>query len=381
MSADFKGPDDLAAALQAVRHRDECESASFGSISADGLRHLVRVAYFASQAPNEGRFPRLTLLVPAKGESVRPLVQVTEKLDVPLLRRIGPAVSSQDHAIVVSERNAGLEIEGISALGLGDSHKPTLLRPKGLILEILRPGEIRAVEYHTFHLQAGLLHQEVSFTLEKWFSRWYDEAASDLKADGKDFPFRPGFAFANTWMRLLSKAAALQHGGCFVILPEPEKAPIQHAFTTRECHLGSMVVVRYKAICANLSTTSNPLVSQDLIDTLGHMLNSTVDAIAHLSAADGCVVFNRKLQLYSFGGMIETNEVGSHEVPCFLGNSSAPVGAEEVRRMFGARRRSALQLCRSCFDAMVFVISQDGDLRLFVRDTTGVRFFDHAAYW
>jgi hypothetical protein len=30
---------------------------------------------------------------------------------------------------------------------------------------------------------------------------------------------------------------------------------------------------------------------------------------------------------------------------------------------------------------MAFVVSQDGDLRIFVRDGEAVRLFDHAAYW
>ena len=67
-------------------------------------------------------------------------------------------------------------------------------------------------------------------------------------------------------------------------------------------------------------------------------------------------------------------------VPCFEGDSDSPLSDEKMKA-YGARTRSAVQLCQACPGAMAFVVSQDGDLRIFVRDGEAVRLFDHAAYW
>jgi hypothetical protein len=113
---------------------------------------------------------------------------------------------------------------------------------------------------------------------------------------------------------------------------------------------------------------------------LRERLLSTLDAVAHLSATDGCVVFNRRLQLHSFGSMIDAPEGANQSVPCFLGGSSAPLSLEKLRS-FGARRRSAVQLCRACPGALAFVISQDGDLRACVHRNGEVRIYEDLVYW
>jgi hypothetical protein len=78
--------------------------------------------------------------------------------------------------------------------------------------------------------------------------------------------------------------------------------------------------------------------------------------------------------------MIEVPENSNPTIPCYRADSTTPVSEEEFRS-FGARRRSAIQLCRACRDALAFVISQDGDLRLVVREHNKVRFFDDAPLW
>jgi hypothetical protein len=78
--------------------------------------------------------------------------------------------------------------------------------------------------------------------------------------------------------------------------------------------------------------------------------------------------------------MIEVADAADPGVKCFRGDSTTPISEDDIRS-FGARRRSAIQLCRACPEAMAFVISQDGDLRIFVRRDDGVRFYDNAVLW
>jgi hypothetical protein len=391
----FCGPDDFAEVLLAARHEAQGDEALFGNLSADGLRRLIHLAYYASQAPNEGRFPRLRLLVPARGEEVQPFVPLHDELTVAGLHRLGPALASQDHALVVHEHGLSLRAFGIAALrglltemSLGDPAARPLARPKGLSVEVAGPGHLRAGEHRMHRLQAGALHQEVSFVFEGWFREWYEEAANDLfgwppedSPVDSSWPQLPGFPVVNVWLRLLRKAADLRQGGCFVVVPEPAQAPVRHSFLTAGCDLGRALASCFEAVRASRLAGPATLTPEEFRSRVlrREQLLSAIDAVAHLSASDGCVVFNRRLQLLSFGSMIKVPERHSAAVPCLLGNSSTPLD-DETLRSFGARRRSALYLCRACPQALAFVISQDGDLRLFVNRQGAVRFYDHTAY-
>lgn len=392
----FQGPDHLANAVLIARRQSPEEAAHFGDISTGGLRQLIRNAYYASQAPNEGRYPLVTLLVPARDRNVHPLVSIDDELSVSSLCRIGPTLGSHNHALLVCEQGKALRITGIASLkglltemSLGDPISIPSGRPDGLTVQITGPGEVRAGERRMHRIQAGCLQQEASFVYEKWFGEWCEEAAAEMfKAKPGSSPaasgwhLRPGFAIVTLWLRLLRKAADLRQGSCFVILPDPQQAPIRHTFSTTGCDLGTTLVECCEAVRESKSSRQTILRPEDVRRRLllRERLLSTVDAVAHLSATDGCVVFNRRLELHSIGSMIEVPQSTIAPIPCFIGQSATPL--DEARyRSFGARRKSAVQLCQACPGAIAFVISQDGDLRIFVRQGDEVRLYDNAAYW
>ena len=60
------GPKELADAVLKGRTQADWAPEHRGEISETGLRLLVEIAYYASQLPNEGHFPLLTMLVPAR---------------------------------------------------------------------------------------------------------------------------------------------------------------------------------------------------------------------------------------------------------------------------------------------------------------------------
>lgn len=163
------GPDDLAEAVLTARRHPDADGSFVADISDDGLRRLVRAAYYASQAPNEGRYPQLTLFVPAAEESVNAIVSFEDELTLDRLRRIAPALPPQDQALLVREEGTALRITGVIALrgvltelSWGDPTAIPLRQPRGLLVQIAGPGELRAGEHHRHRLQAGSLAQEVS---------------------------------------------------------------------------------------------------------------------------------------------------------------------------------------------------------------------------
>jgi hypothetical protein len=225
---------------------------------------------------------------------------------------------------------------------------------------------------------------------DDWFRAWHNAAAAELfegwtprtHPSQVGLTIRPDFAIIRVWLAILRRAVSLGHGGCFVILPQASSA-IRPTFTTCNCDVGAALVEHCKAVRHDDANPPAPLTRDEVRRRilLRERLLSLIDAAANLSSTDGCVVFNQRLQLQSFGSMIEVAEDADQNVACYLGNTETLVSDEEIRRTFGARRRSAIQLCRACPNTMAFVISQDGDLRIFVRREDGLRFFDHAVLW
>src|SRR5262249_45464223 len=112
----FCGPDDLSQAILDARANSPYESDVFGDVSEPGVIHLIRLAYYASQTPNEARFPRLSLFVPSAKQQINFLISLDEELRSSSLRRIAPVLASSDHTLVVQQCDQSLHISGIAAL-------------------------------------------------------------------------------------------------------------------------------------------------------------------------------------------------------------------------------------------------------------------------
>jgi hypothetical protein len=377
----FFGPDDLSdAVLAARRELGGSADGAAESISNDGLRRLIRLAYYTSQTTNEGRFPRMTLLVPKNGEYKNLLVPFQEQLSPGLLHRIFPIVSSQDHCLVVCENGGGLSTNGVGTLrtslvllsqtiAIHSSHRIGNW-PAVLTLQINGPGDLRVGEYRFHRLRAGCLYREASFRRETWFSNWIEEFVGSSQMTDTQMS---SAVISVSWLFILRLVADLHHGGCILVVPDPSKAPIRQGVPLDQCDLGGFLR-EYVRETRLMAKGVDELQKQRSYE---EMWFEKLKAVAGLSATDGCMVFDRNLRLHSFGSMIEGDDLS---IPCFPANDSTPLD-EAVLRSFGARRQSALHLCRAVPGAMAFVVSQDGDLRLFVRKNGEVWFFDNAAYW
>lgn len=400
----FVGPDALAQAVITSRGSQHWRANESGTISPAGVHELIRVAYYTSQLPYEASYPRITLFVTSLET---PTVHMNVSLQIPLtvatLRRLGPVLEPPELALVVREQPSGLQIIGITSrafafteMALGDSVFTPEKAAQGLIVEIKGAGDLRAGEGHRHRLVGGVCRQETNYFVDDWFLEWAVPTIRDLlgplPGGGEHHPNSCGSTLATLWGQLIWRIAGLRHGGCLVVLPDPcnPSLPIRHTFrVTALADLGTAFASVYHSVegtrrfapgfpppppNAGVEVRERVRRRQELIALL--------DTLAQLSATDGCVVFNRALQLYSFGSMIEPVPGGQAEPrpPCFTGSSDDPVPPATLQA-FGARRRSAIQLCQSCPGALAFVISQDGDLRAIARRGEAVRLYDNLSIW
>jgi hypothetical protein len=93
---------------------------------------------------------------------------------------------------------------------------------------------------------------------------------------------------------------------------------------------------------------------QDLLDT--------ARIIAKLSTVDGCLVFNSDFQLIGFKGEVLVRE----DSKCVNKLDEEFKSDEKFDiNQFGTRHRSAARFCGKIPNSVVFVVSQDGDIRVF----------------
>ena len=356
-------------------------SIDFAAISDKGIEDLVRNCYLASLQPEEGRYPRFLAVVSGKR---RPPELVTRFAPpIPLtspnvLRKLAPAVAS-DFAVSLREEAAGLHCEGI-AVNLWEkdflfnrgnirafSDMPLL---NGLCIRVEAPGEITIAEEHlTYHTRGGRGWPEVNFGFAPGVHEWLCELTAWV---GKRLsnPEACGFFEADLhgvvsnwlvdllWARILHTARNLRHGGAFVIRPTGDVDGIEIKRRTTGFHLGEDLVGHLNRIVEEPGVLSPGRYS----------LLTRAASLAHLSAIDGCVVLDRSLQLCGFSGHIQVDDEYLRNQARVFTNGIGEPRSEDDLKALGARHNSAFRLCKAYPHQLVFVISQDGDMRLFSSD-------------
>jgi hypothetical protein len=91
-----------------------------------------------------------------------------------------------------------------------------------------------------------------------------------------------------------------------------------------------------------------------------------VQFLATLSAVDGAVVITDKLRLLGFGAELIAMSPSLNEVH-IISDSDNLSGDAHSLEFYGTRHRSAFRFCSSFDDAIAFIVSQDGGIRIVKR--------------
>jgi hypothetical protein len=249
----------------------------------------------------------------------------------------------------------------------------------GLQVQILAPGELRVSEgraEYTLRANRILAYSWVASAAQ--VDRWVEELARDLtawcSAQDKDWATRPptipGADVRALWSHVLREAVRLRHGGAFVVVPDPRLAPIELKHPIEPLALGGELARLWLALARARHLLGGTLAADALeqIRVRRHQLWSAAASVGHLSALDGCVVLDRRMTVHGFGGTIETGATDLSRRTYADARTNAPLAEDLLLARFGHRHRSAFQLCKAVPNAIVFVISQDGDMPVFSSD-------------
>ena len=408
----FSGPRDLSNTFVLIRRHlnpPTGDAQPFAPISDAGIHRLVQAAYQTSLAEEEGRFPEFKL-VNARFDPADSSLAAT--LDVRLddpdsLRRLAPAVSGTHAGLLGVEDGAALHCRGIVVtkemgrdIRIGRPEIVPIGRPPTLIVRVLGPGHLRLTEgWYTLVLERGRIRQIVDYGLvEQVAELWKEFAARVLDRiaarRGNADDARQHFGGVSTladfthkaWSRVLSSAMARRHGGSFVVLPgsgEPSDFDIQCTHDT-SIALGDDIHDFWDT-CIEHSLTKD----SDAREQADHDWNwrrsavfAKADIVSGLSSVDGCVVLDRNLRVSGFGGEIVVDPARAQQEARALRNlkTGEPMPESELDRL-GTRHRSAYRLVKAHAGVIAFVVSQDGDLRIFASTKEDVFGFDRLHAW
>jgi hypothetical protein len=408
---------------------------SVGDLSDECLIKLLIVAYRASFLTEESRPVRACLYAPAREESEadhtnetdeNPILRALAKemaehiaqyarrerkagtnsyhllnplvLDQPKqIARLAPTLVSDDAVLVVADQSSQLVCTGSALLDYQDSNNNLLRPPRGwqgiggLFVDILGPGEMRVREGHgEYTLRAGEIRIYNSVGEVAPVRDWLTGLAKSLLDSNSADPDwnaehvgDPDIAYIDLmslWSRVLRETVRLRHGGAFIVVPDVETSPIFLKYRLQPFSLAEELGRLWLCLCRVWRHISD----KQAIDRAEekrcqtHKMCAAAQSIGHLSATDGCVVLDRNLTLHGFGGTIKTQNEGLSKKRCFRvdNHQNHEVNEEDLLRDFGHRHSSAFNLCKQIPSAMAFVISQDGDLRLFTSDASSIYFYD-----
>lgn len=393
------------------------------SYSDEGVRHIVELAYYASQMEEEGRTLRFGIVFGANEDRSPPLPLVARfRYPVPIgdvgdLVRIAPAFARQTCALWIAERadrageyrleclgllNADTESQRIM-IGYPDSlatSSHTVLNQQTFLeLSIAGSGHLRASFglLWEYTLRGGRVRPTLSYAMapplapifaetERIVRRRFAERYPDLPLPG--YVLKDSSEITHLWTRLLDLTVAAQHGGTFLVLPEESArlASICNRYQISDgllvdLDLGSLLV-EFSAACARLALHNQPDAdghTAEYLDRLSALQNDwfarrtalhvAIDTVAGLADVDGCVVLDRGLKVSLFGGKIRTarSDGASRllELRDWYDRSQSLVSS---MAKLGTRNQSACLFCREHPQALAFVVSQDADLRVYTSD-------------
>lgn len=184
-------------------------------------------------------------------------------------------------------------------------------------------------------------------------------------------------------MRVLQGIQERRHGATVILLPEadagqaPSLPDLSIKYSCDYPHAWPLMVKKLQLDHACTLFVLDVLSKQDavalsrtreyiLADTerreASEQLYDALDFIASLSAVDGALVLTRRLEVIGFGAEVRANTSALSNIQ--LASSSSPHLQEAPINQFGTRHRSAFRFCAENRQAVAFVISRDGGVKV-----------------
>lgn len=192
--------------------------------------------------------------------------------------------------------------------------------------------------------------------------------------------------------RLLTSIRKANHGGCLLIESPKSINPFGSVKPKYKIELESIVpnVMKVAKIQKGLMRKRDESNNEDYISSelaahlkyelmvLDRTLAHQVILLANLANVDGCVLLNHDLKPLGYGARVEIEDDAKTEVDTFYTSeqylNKTPVKAPMDR--LGLRHLAAYSFCKKEDGRIAIVISQDGELRVFISSENNVSCYE-----
>lgn len=320
------------------------------------------------------------------------------------LVRLAPACEPEKTLLLVSrvERKAGLSLWGIVDVGKDSSGSHVSLSE--LQVRVLAPGELKITLHgRTFcnYKNGQILFPERSLVNSGFIYKFFRPTSLNLAREvmaatgqkpGHQIPERDfrAMTYLFTLQKITEKIHELKHGGCIFIVPE-NKRPLHTTSPKYQCDdrtiwtcLTGKLILHDQYYGTNSATpaqhdaeTATSLQSE--MQDVENGLRDALDTVARLSAVDGAVVINRKLELIEFGAVVKLGQTAPYKV--FRCEDRRATKKEKIAvENYGTRHRSAFEFCFHNQPSVAIVVSQDGGIKTVTRVGQHVYFWENVFF-
>jgi|GEM_PF-3891377 len=352
----------------------------------DGLREILVAAYYSSQIFEEGQPTRVRLKWrhPAIGDGM--VVQFDQPVaptSPAVIAKLAQVTTDQSSLKLVTVGNS-LHIAGIANDLLQNTTRAQWdagwwQADVALVLDVKDPGHI---EYHEPPLRKRYVRGQVynlrPYVTIRQVREWVETLDADLNAtlaDKSDFgdslERRSVAPFLSV---VLQEIQRRRHGGMIIVIPSGQACPhIEIRYTAVRSSLRESVL----SLWDDHSDVWKKISGLDLLvrDMIRRQNDETLYRnavrLAQLSGVDGAIVLDDTFQLLGIGGVITLTTSSSGDQRNVVQSSGPHL------ELHGTRHLAAYRLCERVPGTIVFVVSQDGHLRVCISTESGVEVHDN----
>jgi hypothetical protein len=333
------------------------------------LAELVKVAYWTTLSPDEGRFPAFSLMYSPIDDG-RCIPLAARPLAVESLARLAPGVSRTAH-LVVHRTEVGLQILGVYP-GTTGCIQVRGVAPGRVIVQLSHDNLAvfdgnRALDLltdtHDGRIVHGLGRWHVAHTIGNAFSDTLTPIRRELT----------GIIL----LMLVESLRAQHHGGTILVLP-PDSSRRADKWLDFGSHAtrfkGLTELVSHWASKIPSDTPSGhvakriPMLDDFLMRRpVDSKFQSFIDSVAILGSVDGALVLTHGLRLRGFGTMIRVPKSAKRyetNVKTYSIRKAVNLTKSPISHLGGSRRRSAATFVANNYDTLALTASQDGPLTM-----------------
>lgn len=376
--------------------------------SDEAVRQLIKACFYASMETDEKRLCRVSLpwgyMATSRGSGSVLIFKEPIPLTQTTIAKLAHA-TTRHTALSLSVKDGVFVIDGITERQLVyGSYEATL----GVLITIVGPG---IIEYHEAGYGASFRHGKSFRLIAFWkineLQALFAEIEKRQRADSEKIISQiPAFDEALTKLNLPKQT--LGETGLRVIADlTVTSAKLQIRTILRSIQAeghGGMVAVcdgevngvdrRYPTCSSNLSQISGgKVLCQIATAYIGKPLLAFpvqfffdnwvtygfLESVAALSGIDGCLILNPNMEVVEMGAVVESAIEDAKAIR--IVNAKNECISDDFYRHRGTRHRAAINLCARNEGAIVFLVSQDGDIRVFIRQPDKIVFRENLSAW